>query len=151
MKGNRINIFRGPSFEGFISALGIIGMVAGGMLIAFNYSVITGIIAILSGLTLFLNMKGTIIDLEKRTIKPYIYVLMFRIGNQFNLNNYNKIGINTHRESIKMNSRGTSGDYQTKEFEVSLMSQESENIILKSFLKKDQAEKFMSEIEDLLK
>jgi hypothetical protein len=150
MEKTTINIFRGPTFKGAISFAGLIIFISGIVLLFLHLLTIPAIFFILTGLSLFLNMKGTFIDLENGVITSYMYLLFIKVGPSFELENYRILDVSTHKESIRMNSRGTGGDYYTKEFFVSMVSESKDKILLKSFLKKEDALRFKAEIEGIL-
>jgi len=145
-----MNIFRGPTFKGAISFLGLIILIGGVVMVSLQFFTIPGIFLILIGLSLFLNIKGTIINFENGVITSYMYFLFIKIGSSYELNNYRQIDITIQKESIKMNSRATTGNYNIKEYSVSLINQSKEKILLKIFLKKEDALKYKDEIDQVL-
>ncbi len=149
-KKNLIDIFRGPTFKGGLSFAGLVLLIAGIVLLSLGYLWIMSVLFILTGLSLFINLQGTLIDFENGVVHSYMYLLAFKVGSSYDLKDYNKADVSLFKESIKMNSRGTSGEYNTKEYFVSLVSQTKDKILLKSFLKKEDAFKFKDMLDELL-
>lgn len=142
------NIFQGPTFQGKLSFIGLLLIVAGIFLII-NRQIIFGALAILFGFFLFFNLKGTLIDMEKGVVKPYFLFLFFKIGKQYNLKEFSQIAIGTSKDALRMNSRGSSGEYRTKTFNVVLLNNDK-RILLKQFMKKNQADVFKKEMQEVL-
>lgn len=140
------NIFQGPTFQGQISFLGLILLVVGAFL-AFKYNVVLGVLLAVLGVFFFLNMKGTIIDQDTGIVKPYFFFLFFKLGKQFNLQDFNRIAIASHKDAVRMNSRGSSGEYRIKSYDVFLVNSSETRILLKQFPEKKQAEAFQIEIK----
>jgi len=109
--------------------------------------IIIGITVLFSGIFLFLSIKGCIIDLENKRIKPYIVFLFFKIGIWKNSGIYNRLSIELEKESLRLNSRGTHSDYNTRRYFVMLKSNDNlDEIILKSFPKPEQAKSYKQEM-----
>jgi hypothetical protein len=145
----RKNIFQGPTFQGQISFLGLVIIIAGAFL-AIKYNVALGVLLAGLGVFFFLNMKGTIIDQKKGIVKPYFIFLFFKLGKQYDLIDFNKITIATCKDAVRMNSRGSSGEYRTKTYDVSIINSSDTKILLKQFPKKKQAEVFQEEMKKML-
>jgi hypothetical protein len=73
--------------------------------------------------------------------------LFFRFGEKHDLRKISEVLVVKHKDSVRMNSRGTSGEYRTKFYNVLLMNNSGIKIILKQFSKKEQAEVFRDENE----
>jgi hypothetical protein len=149
MKSKRYNIVRGLTFFGAISFIGLLIFISGILLVFKN--IIFGICLLLTGLSLFLQIKGSIIDQEKKIIKPYTYFLIFRITKKFDLKKFNSLSIKTEKESVRMNSRGTSSDYHVRSYNVYLENKTGNSkILLKSFISMEKAKDFKKEIYDII-
>ena len=65
-------------------------------------------------------------------------------------NEFKEILVSLHKDAVRMNSRGTSGEYRTKTYNVFLINSSNKKIPLKIFPKKTQAEEFKKEMIAML-
>ena len=100
-----INIKQGPTFAGWTPYPGLILFAFGTILIvqainndpsALLYSVPLAFF----GLLIFLNIKGTLIDPERKRCRMYQDFLLFRIGLWLDLGRFDRVVVSRYRESF---------------------------------------------------
>jgi len=143
-------ISRGLTFQGYISAVGSVIFVAGLIITislishSFSFAVcVLGTLMIITGIVLFLSIRGVLIDIDNRIIKPYIDIVIAKPGSWESLDKYDNIELKYKNESQTMNSRGNSTNYVTKSFDIVLTSNTEKDLIIKEFANYDAARSFL--------
>jgi len=152
-------ISQGLTFKGASSIIGSIIFVFGlintisGITMTGNFSffiLAIGIVIIISGITLFISIRGILIDFDKKLIKPYLDIFIVKMGTWESLEQYDKILLKYTSESQTMNSRGNSTNYVTKSFDIVLTSNNKKDLIIKEFVNYDKAKSFLVEYSQRL-
>jgi hypothetical protein len=146
------NIRQGATFAGYPSAAGMVITVAGIILAIYNFNspfsylyVPLGIIVFLVGFIFFISLRGVLIDVEKRQIKPYSDILVARIGQWQSLDRFDRITLDYTSESQTMNSRGNSSHMLTRLFRLSLRTGNEGELMIKEFIEYPDAVRFLEE------
>lgn len=150
-------ISHGTTFKGTISFIGL-GMIVVGIFLFVSGirnddifpKEIAGILSLIIGSFSFLSIRGVMINLEQKQIKPYFNFCFFKIGKWQPLDRFNLIKLKYIFESQTMNSRGNSTNYQTRSFDIILISSSLKNITLKEFPEYHKAVEFLNEYGILL-
>ena len=150
-------ISKGLSFKGLISTIGLVLFIIGLAItipeIISNRSFIVcafGIMVTIIGFLLFISIRGVLIDHDKQRIKPYIDLILFKIGTWEPLAHYEKIILKYLSESQTMNSRGNSTNFAIQSFDIILTSNNKKEIIIKEFLNYEDAKSFLIEYSQRL-
>jgi hypothetical protein len=136
---------QGITFEGIVSTCGLIICLVGILGIVALRLVFPGIAVIITGLVLFVALKGVVIDYDARMVKPYYNFLLFKVGRWLQLNNYSKLELRLFTESQTMNMVSISNTYTTKTFNIYLRGAETKEILLKEFQDYEKAKLFLKE------
>lgn len=137
------NISQGMTFQGFISTCGFIVTIAGLFALIFTEFLFLSIIASLIGVIFFLSFRGVLIDYDTMKIKPYLDILIYKIGTWHNLNEYEIIALKLFTESQTMNMASISNTHTTKTFNIYLQGNISNDLFLKEFTEYDKAKSFL--------
>ena len=137
-------ISRGTTFKGYVSTIGSVVFVIGLVLLFVHYtSIIKLIIAsifIVSGAISCMAIRGIIIDVENKSIKPYFDILVAKIGKWEAIDQYDTIVLKYINESQAMHSRGNSSNIQTKSFDIYLSSSNTKELLIAEFINYQEAQ-----------
>ncbi len=140
------------TFSGRTSALGTVFFIAGMIItiyqlthLANTFLVAFGSVLAFAGIVLFISIRGVIIDSEKEKIKPYINLIVTKMGKWRSLDPYEKIVLKYTSQSQRMNSRGNSTSYVTKSFNIVLSSSQRKDMIVKDFTDYGKAKAFLAD------
>ena len=156
---NTEKISQGFTFKGALSFIGLviiiiaIILIVTGAQIGESYTlpmIICGIISVIPGTVLLLSARGVLIDFENKKLKPYTDYFIFKTGKWHKLADYNKLILKYTYESQIMNSKCNSTDYITKSFDVLLISESKQSIILNEFADYEMAKLFLQKYAERL-
>ena len=137
MKDNFI-IPQGPTFHGTVSTIGIFIIVAGGVFLVkgiseLNYGIwyrfIIGVILLVTGLQVFISIRGVIIDRERKRLKNYILVF-FRIGDWVDISEYDGFKKESFDETETGGIRSAFVTVHTKYVDLFLLHKNKEDKLL---------------------
>ena len=142
-------IYKGMTFKSIPSFIGLAITVCGLLLLIFGEQLLLSIGITLIGFIIFLAIEGVIIDYDKKRIKPYLDLLLFKTGFWKDLDNYNKIILDylNESQSIKIDNKEIS---HSKSFDIYLVSNSGRKIILKEFIYYENAKNFLDKYAEKL-
>lgn len=145
----KLTVSRGATINGPVTFIGSLCILSAP--ITFRMGLITGLTFIISGLFLFLSIKGNIFDLERKQVKPYFVFLFIKVGQWKNLSDFEGLQIKYKKEDIRLNSRGRHSDIHSNNYIVILKSKgQHKDIIIKLLNNKESAERYKKELFELI-
>jgi len=146
----KINISHGLTFSSYLSYLGFILMILGGVGLALHISLILSILSLIIGVFLFISIRGIIINEEALRIKPYLNILFFKIGKWYDVNDYDVITLRYLKEAQTMNMQSITRTYSVQTYDINLESKKRKKIFINDFSKRSEAELFLAEYAKIL-
>lgn len=142
-----INISDGPSFKLFY-----IGFLILGLSIYFFFHIwILTLILFPIGLSIFLSIKGILIDVENNRVKEYFNFLFLKIGTWESLDQFQKIILTRTNQSQVLTTRATISTVNTKTFDIYLCNESFSNEKhLKEFTDYNEAKDFLDKYASFL-
>lgn len=157
---NTENISQGFTFKGAFSFTGLVIITIGILLIVTGAQIgesytllliISGVISLIPGTVLLLSARGVLIDYNNKQLMPYTDYFIFKTGKWHLLSDYNRIILKYTYESQIMNSKCNSTDYISKSFDVLLISENKQSIMLNEFADYEKAKLFLQKYAEQLK
>jgi len=150
----QINISRKVTFEGIVSSIGFVILVVSiffmGVLNEHILPLIFFACTTSFGLMIFLSIKGTLIDLENKRVKPYIHCLFFKLGTWKSTSEIERIVLEYINQAQTLASRGTQTTFRTELFVVSFRYSSGKKTAIKEFLNYEKAREFLDTYSELL-
>jgi hypothetical protein len=146
---NQLHYSFGATFSGVLSWWGIVFITCGIILNSYENHIV-GAILIIVGVSLFISIKGVIIDIRKRKVKSYYLFLFFKIGIWKDLINYNTIVLQRFTDISTISYRSHSSTTSIRIFELYLIGKNSTKILLTEFKKYKEANENLIQCGKLL-
>ena len=150
----RVNISRKVTFEGTVSSIGFVILFVGiyFMCVLSEYALLLILFSGIAflGFMIFLSIKGTLIDVENKRVKPYIHCLFFKLGMWKSIDEVERIVLEYVNQAQTLGSRGTQTTLRTELFVVSFRYSSGKKIAIKEFLNYEKAKEFLDTYSELL-
>ena len=151
-----MNIIGGATFEGWTSLIGFFMLFFSGYIVTLlkssTFSWILFFIVAFFGLMLLISIKGILIDLENKRVKPYIHCLFFKLGKWKLTDDVERMVLEYTKEGgrIKYGNMPGLGSIHAEYFSISLRYFSGEKIFIKEFSKYEKAKEFLDTYSELM-
>ena len=146
---NRIIYFpEGATFHGTISWTGIGLALLGAAFVISGTAIAFGIMMIPFGIVLFLNKKGVAIDLKNERVRPYLDLILLKVGLWIPLSHFDRVELFRYSGVMFMNSRAQNA--WIRSFDTALVTKSGEiRLELGSFTDRKEAETSARDVAEL--